>query len=294
MRIAVTGKSGQVALSLQRLAQEDPDLEVVPVGRPKLDLAVPASVASALQEASPDLIVSAAAYTAVDQAEDERELAYALNSAGAEAVAREAGRLGVPLIHLSTDYVFDGRKDGFYTEADTTRPRSVYGASKLEGEKQVQAVHPRAVILRTAWVYSPYGKNFVKTMLALAETRDEVNVVCDQWGCPTYALEIARGIKAAGQRIKEAGADAVAGTYHFTGSGQASWYDVTEEVFRCSSAYGGPVATVNAIQSSQFPTKAERPRNSRLDCSKFADVFGYRAPDWRLSVKEVVRELVGL
>lgn len=292
MRIAVTGKSGQVAKSLQRLAATDPELEVVLVGRPELDLLDPDSIGGALRKTKPDIIVSAAAYTAVDQAEDERDLAYAINAVGAEIVAREAERIGVPVIHLSTDYVFDGSKNGFYVEADATAPRSVYGATKLEGEKLVTSSHSSPVIIRTAWVYSPYGKNFVKTMLELARTRDELNVVCDQWGCPTSALEIARALYAVAIKIRDLGAERVTGTYHFAGTGEASWQSFAEHVFQCSGREGGPRAKVNAIDSSQFPTKAMRPQNSRLDCVKFTTTFQYKAPDWRQSVDDVVREIV--
>ena len=170
MRLAVTGKTGQIARALAQLDAID-DLTIIPVGRPELDLADPGTILSTLSNAHPDVVISAAAYTAVDQAESEHELAFATNATGAGAVAETANKLGVPVIHISTDYVFDGAKDGFYTEEDRTRPLSVYGASKLEGERLVALAAPDHVILRTAWVYSPFGKNFLKTMLHLAQTR---------------------------------------------------------------------------------------------------------------------------
>ncbi|TIU32042.1 MAG: dTDP-4-dehydrorhamnose reductase, partial [Mesorhizobium sp.] len=189
MRLVVTGRDGQVAASLLEAGQAAAGVEVIAIGRPQLDLARPDTVIEAIAAAKPDIVVSAAAYTAVDQAEDEPDLAFAVNAVGAGKVAQAASRLGVPVIHLSTDYVFDGTKDAAYVETDATAPRSVYGASKLAGEQAVASANPHHLILRTAWVYSPFGKNFVKTMLRLAADRDEIAVVADQWGNPTSALD---------------------------------------------------------------------------------------------------------
>ncbi|TIM17034.1 MAG: dTDP-4-dehydrorhamnose reductase, partial [Mesorhizobium sp.] len=185
MRLVVTGRDGQVAASLLEAGPAAAGVEVIAIGRPQLDLARPDTVIEAIAAAKPDIVVSAAAYTAVDQAEDEPDLAFAVNAVGAGKVAQAASRLGVPVIHLSTDYVFDGTKDAAYVETDATAPRSVYGASKLAGEQAVASANPHHLILRTAWVYSPFGKNFVKTMLRLAADRDEIAVVADQWGNPT-------------------------------------------------------------------------------------------------------------
>ena len=182
MRIVVTGREGQVARSLVERGTMCDGVEVITVARPQLDLTRPETIMVALAAARPDIVVSAAAYTAVDQAEDEPELARAINAVGAGAVAEAAAKLGVPVIHLSTDYVFDGRSERPYTEGDLPAPQSVYGATKLAGEKAVAEANPHHLILRTAWVYSPFGKNFVKTMLRLAAERDEIAVVADQWG----------------------------------------------------------------------------------------------------------------
>ncbi|WP_265519165.1 dTDP-4-dehydrorhamnose reductase [Nitratireductor luteus] len=291
MRIVVTGSQGQVVQSLLERAKERPDIEVVTIARPVLDLARPETVAPALEAARPDLVVSAAAYTAVDQAEDEPELAFAINAKGAGAVAEAAASLDVPVIHLSTDYVFDGAKEGPYREEDAPAPKSVYGASKLAGEEAVAAANPRHFILRTAWVYSPFGKNFVKTMLRLAEARDEVSVVDDQTGNPTSALDIADGILAVVER--QASGSGPFGCYHLTASGSASWYDVARRVFEVSSVCGGPTAEVRAISTAEFPTKAKRPRNSQLDSSRFVSNFRYCAPEWHQSTKAVVQRLIG-
>ncbi|WP_159588044.1 dTDP-4-dehydrorhamnose reductase [Chelativorans xinjiangense] len=291
MRIVVTGSQGQVVQSLLERAQGRPDIDVATVGRPVLDLAHSETVAPALEAARPDLVVSAAAYTAVDQAEDEPERAFAINAKGAGAVAEAAAALGVPVIHLSTDYVFDGTKEGPYLEEDAPAPKSVYGASKLAGEEAVAAANPRHFILRTAWVYSPFGKNFVKTMLKLAETRDEVSVVADQAGNPTSALDIADGILAVVER--QASHSGAFGCYHLAASGSASWYDVARRVFEVSRACGGPTAEVRAITTAEFPTKAKRPHNSQLDSSRFVSNFGYCAPEWHQSTKAVIHRLIG-
>lgn len=292
MRIVVTGRDGQVARCLIE-RQRAHGHEVVPLGRPQLDLAGPAdAMRAALAASAPELIVSAAAYTAVDRAESEEELAYAVNARGAGAVAAAARELGVPLIHLSTDYVFDGSKTAPYVEDDPTCPQTVYGASKLAGEEAVLANHKDAVILRTAWVYSPFGANFVKTMLRLADTRDEIGVVADQQGNPTSALDIADGILAIASALKRSPGPDLRGIFHMTGTGEASWADFAELVFAESRRHGGPSADVRRIATSDFPAPAKRPANSRLDCSRLAHAYGVSLPSWQDSVAQVVARLV--
>ncbi|MDX8470260.1 dTDP-4-dehydrorhamnose reductase [Mesorhizobium sp. VK23B] len=289
MRLAVTGHEGQVAASLIERGRDD--VEVVAVGRPALDLARPETIFAALEAARPDIVVSAAAYTAVDQAEDEKDLAFAINAAGAGKVAEAAARLGVPVIQLSTDYVFDGSKDGAYVETDATAPLGVYGASKLAGEEAVAAANPRHLILRTAWVYSPFGRNFVKTMLRLAAERHEISVVADQWGNPTSALDIADAILHAAAILRDDKSFAASGVYHLAGSGETNWSGFARHVLDASRAFGGPHASVRDIATADYPTKAKRPANSRLSSAKFADVFGWRSPEWRAAAEEVVRRL---
>lgn len=291
MRLVVTGRDGQVVKSLVERAGALPGFEVIAVGRPELDLAKPETIAPALAAARPDLVVSAAAYTAVDQAEDEPDLAFAINGAGAGHVASAAASLGAPVIHLSTDYVFDGSGQGAYTEADEPRPRSVYGASKLAGEQAVAQANPRHLILRTAWVYSPFGRNFVKTVLKLAAERDEIAVVADQWGNPTSALNLADGILEASTKLRDA-SFASFGVHHLAGSGETNWSDFAGHILRTSRALGGPHARVRGIATADYPTKAQRPVNSRLSTEKFEATFGWTAPDWRKSTEEVVRRLV--
>ncbi len=290
MRIAVTGREGQVAQSLAERAGTAH--EVVLVGRPALDLANAATVLPALAEARPDLIVSAAAYTAVDQAEDEPDLANAVNGSGAGAVAAAAARLGVPVVHLSTDYVFDGAKDGDYVETDPTGPIGAYGASKLAGELAVAAATPHHAILRTAWVYSPFGKNFVRTMLRVAETREELTVVADQHGNPTSALDIADAILHAAPQLVSGRSD-VFGVFHLAGTGTTSWAGFARRIFATSAAAGGPSARVRDIVTADYPTRARRPANSRLSSAKFSQTFGWTAPAWQDSTDIVVRRLIG-
>jgi dTDP-4-dehydrorhamnose reductase len=291
MRIAVTGRSGQIVRSLIERGTAVGH-EVIALARPALDLSVLESIAPALEAAAPDLIVSAAAYTAVDRAESECEQAFAVNGAGAGAVAQAARELDVPLIHISTDYVFDGMLDRPYAESDPTGPTSLYGASKLAGEQAVLAAHgDNSAILRVAWVYSPFGANFVKTMLRLAVERDEVGVVADQIGNPTSALDIADGVLRVAENLAEDGAPALRGLFHMTAGGEASWADFAEAIFAASAAQGGPSATVRRIGTADYPTPARRPANSRLDSSRIAGAHGVVLPPWRHALEEAVTRL---
>lgn len=290
MRIAVTGLAGQVATSLVERGAVFGH-EVVAIGRPVLDLANPPSVARAVESTGPDVIVSAAAYTAVDKAENESDLAYAINSAGAGAVAAAAKTLGVPIIHISTDYVFDGALDRPYVESDLPRPTGVYGASKLAGEQAVLAAHDNSAVLRVAWVYSPHGSNFVKTMLRLATDRDEVSVVADQIGNPTSALAIADGIINVASNLVSDSDRSFRGLFHMTASGEARWADFAEAIFAASAARGGPSARVHKIGTVDYPTPAMRPANSRLNCERIAGVHGVILPDWRVSLDDTMDRL---
>jgi len=292
VRLVVTGRDGQVASSLPEAGKARDGIEVAAVGRPTLDLARPDTVFDAIAAARPDVVVSAAAYTAVDQAEDQPELAFAVNAVGAGKVAEAAARLGVPVIHLSTDYVFDGSKDGAYVETDTTAPLGVYGASKLAGEQAVAALNPRHLILRTAWVYSPFGKNFVKTMLRLAGDRDEIAVVADQWGNPTSALDIADAILHAAAMLRDDKAFDGYGIYHLAGTGETNWSGFARHILDTSARYGGPTARVRDIATVDYPTKARRPANSRLSTAKFAAAFASTVPDWRQSTGLVVHGIL--
>ena len=292
MKILVTGREGQVARSLAERAAGHPAIEFVAAGRPELDLLNPETVMSAIAAARPDIVVSAAAYTAVDQAEDEPECARAINVLGAGMVAAAAASVGAAVIHLSTDYVFSGAQEGEYRETDRPDSQGAYGRTKLEGEQAVAAANPRHVILRTAWAYSPFGRNFVKTMLGLAGQRDSIRVVADQWGNPTSALDIADGVLRIAEAIESEDRADRYGIFHLAGAGSTNWSGLARQVFAESRLLGGPVARVEEIATEDYPTRARRPRNSRLCCEKLWHAYGWRAPDWRVSCRAVVERLV--
>jgi dTDP-4-dehydrorhamnose reductase len=290
MRILVTGAQGQVVSSMLERAPEG--VEVVAIGRPRLDLADPGSIADAFDAAVADVVVNAAAYTAVDKAEAEEALATRINGDAAGLVAEAARGLGAPVIQLSTDYVFDGSLDRPYREEDPTAPIGAYGRSKLAGEEAAADANPRCCILRTAWVYSPFGANFVKTMLRLGETRSEVRVVADQLGSPTSALDIADAIFEIARQLVEEPAPEKYGVFHMTGAGEAMWAEFAEAVFTEAHAHGRPAVKVIPITTAEYPTPAKRPANSRLDGGRLARDYGVTLPHWRDSIKPVVARLL--
>jgi dTDP-4-dehydrorhamnose reductase len=290
IRLAVTGLKGQLVTSLASAAHAYPAVQVVCLGRPDLDLENPDTIVAAIASAKPDLVVNAAAYTQVDKAEQEEELAFRINGEGAGAVAAAAGALGVPLIHLSTDYVYPGDKPVAYVESDRVGPLGAYGRSKLAGEQAVRAAHPKPLILRTSWVYSPYGANFVKTMLRIGATRDTVSVVDDQWGNPTSAPDLAEAILRLAPELAASGGEA--GLYHLSGEGEVTWCGFAREIFKVSAALGGPNPQVKAIATSEYPTPARRPANSRLSTAAFKARFGFTLPPWQEATRRTVRQLL--
>lgn len=290
-RMVVTGRKGQVVRSLLERGALNDRFDVVALGRPELDLHDLDGIDTALRQARPDVIVSAAAYTAVDRAETEEIEAHVINAVAPGRIAKAAADLGVPVIHLSTDYVFDGEKPGPYLETDPVRPTSAYGRTKLAGERAVAEAMDNHVILRTAWVYSPFGRNFLKTMLQLAESRDRIDVVDDQVGNPTSALDMADGILVIAGNLLDSDAACFRGIFHMAGWGLASWADFASEIFAVSSRHGGQAAFVERIPSSAFPTSAQRPANSQLDCGKLKWAHGIRLDDWRQAVAETVARL---
>ncbi|QFU18212.1 dTDP-4-dehydrorhamnose reductase [Microvirga thermotolerans] len=292
MRILVVGREGQVARALEERAQYH-GADVVLLGRPALDLLVPEMVVDTLSRMGGDLIVNAAAYTAVDQAEQEPELARAINAFGAGTVAHAAALIGVPVVQISTDYVFDGSAPVPYREDAHPNPIGAYGMSKLLGERAVAERTEDHVILRTAWVYSPFGKNFVKTMLRLAQERDEISVVEDQVGSPTSALDLADGILRVSRELLEHPGEArLRGIFHMTGSGSASWAEFAEAIFTCSSRLGGPTARVRRITTAEYPTPARRPLQSQLDNRRLNEAYGIALPHWRASLDLCVSRLL--
>lgn len=291
MRLAVTGIQGQLVTSLiERGAASG--VEVIPMGRPTLDLSRPETVVDALRDVACDAIISAAAYTAVDKAESEPKLAMAVNGQGAGAVAQAASIKGVPVLHLSTDYVFDGMQPGAYREDDPVGPAGSYGRSKLAGERAVADACTDHAILRTAWVYSPFGANFVKTMLRLAADRDSISVVADQRGNPSNALDLAEATLLIARNLVESRDDSLRGVFHMTAQGEASWAEFAAEIFAQSAKLGGPVAQVVPITTAEYPTPARRPANSVLDCTRLARHHGITLPHWRDSLPAVIARLL--
>jgi dTDP-4-dehydrorhamnose reductase len=290
MRIAVTGSKGQVATSLIERAGDD--IEIVTLSRPAFSLEDRQSALVAIESLRPDIVINAAAYTAVDKAEAEEVQAIRVNGDGAGHVAEAAAKAGVPLLHLSTDYVFDGALDRPYREDDPTGPTGAYGRSKLIGEQRVAERCPNSAILRTAWVYSPFGANFVRTMLRLNETREEAGVVADQRGNPTSALDIADALLAIAKRLQADDSPALRGVFHMTGSGEATWADVAETVFKIAHARGRQMTRVKRIATADYPTPARRPANSRLDNGKLRRVYGLALPEWRDSLNACCSRLI--
>lgn len=293
-RYLITGRDGQVVQSLLARCnkEENAAIELIAVGRPVLDLSQPTTIKSAIDDINPDLIISAAAYTAVDQAENDEDTAKLVNGKGPLALAQAADSRHIPIIHLSTDYVFDGTKTTPYVEEDSVAPLGAYGRSKLEGERYLLNTSDNVAILRTAWVYSPYGKNFVKTMLRVAETKERISIVDDQVGNPTSALDIADAILSVASNLLSDKAPQLRGVFHMTGRGEASWADFAEEIFNISQKEAGPSAVVQRIATKDYPTPTKRPLNSRLNNEKLVSVHGVRLPDWRHSTYDVVPHLV--
>lgn len=289
MQVLVTGGQGQLARALSEAARGRAGMTLVALGRLALDLLDGDAIERALGERQPDVLVNCAAYTAVDRAESEPERVFAVNAAAAGALASAAHRVGIPIVHISTDYVFDGAKGARYTEQDAPNPQTVYGRSKLEGEQRVALANPRHLILRTAWIHGPFGQNFVRTILRLASERPEIGVVADQHGCPTYACDLAAAIlDLLAARLDRTSA----GVYHVAGSGEATWHDVAERVIAAAVGHGLRPVPIRPITSEQYPALARRPADSRLDCEKLHRDFGVRLPAWPQGVERCVERLL--
>ena len=290
LRIFVAGKSGQVAQSLLAAATDDVTLELF--GRPDFDITDRQSITASIEAFSPDIVINAAAYTAVDQAEDEREAAFAVNAEGPRFLAEVTAERSIPIIHLSTDYVFDGSASTPYRVHDQTAPLGVYGESKYAGEVAVASSNPKHIIARTAWVYGTFGKNFLKTMLRVAGSNDTLRVVSDQRGAPTSSHAIAEMLLAIAGQVAEQGDGAPFGLYHLVAEGETNWADFASAIFQASAEHGGPVADVEAITTAEYPTKAKRPQYSVLDTSRLQEAFGLQLSDWREPVNAIVEHVL--
>lgn len=289
MNILVFGHTGQVATELAAAGDKGFDLvdEVTCLNRDLVDLTDPQACAEAIIQRKPDAVINAAAYTAVDRAEEEEDLAGVINGAAPGAMAQACAKLGIPFVHISTDYVFAGNGTDPWTPDHPTAPLGAYGRTKLAGEEAVRAAGGSYAILRTSWVFSAHGNNFLKTMLRLGETRDKLTIVADQIGGPTPAQAIAEACLTMATGL--VGHGDKAGTYHFSGAPDASWADFAREIFRVA----GIDCAVEDIPTSAYPTPASRPLNSRMDCSALELAFGIPRPDWRAATAEAVKVLRG-
>ena len=290
--ILITGGSGQLGNALADLAAER-RLAFKSVSRPEFDFEDPASIDACFAAAKPDLVINAAAYTAVDAAETHVEAATAGNHTGPLRLAQLCEAAGIPFIHVSTDYVFDGAKGAPYVETDPTGPTGVYGATKRDGEEAIMATHAKAIILRTAWVYAAHGKNFARTMLGAGRKLPKLRVVADQHGTPTAAPDLARAILDIALKLKTSGwQEGYKGIYHATGTGETSWHGFATRIFEAAAALGQPAPALEAITTADWPTPARRPADSRLDCTKLTQVFGVSLPEWTLSLPPIVAKLL--
>ncbi|WP_213272788.1 dTDP-4-dehydrorhamnose reductase [Hyphomonas sp.] len=285
--ILVIGRNGQLALSIAALGRPDTNC----VGRPEADLADPAKLAELIARMKPRLVLNAGGFTKVDPAESQTEEAFILNRDGPAHLARLCAAADIPLIHVSTDCVFDGRKQTSYAPDDVPQPLSAYGRSKRAGEEAVAVNCRKHLVVRVSWVFSEHADNFVRTMLRLAGQRDAVLVVSDQIGYPTYCPDLAAGLLAMADQVLAPGFDEW-GTYHLAGREEIDRASMAEAIFAQSRAMGGPSAQVMPVLTRDFPTPADRPLNARLDSGKAAEVFGLRLPDWRAGLQKSVRVLV--
>ena len=291
--LLVFGGAGQVGRAFAEIAPPE-GWSVTALGHAEADVTDPASVEEALKRYRPAAVVNAAAYTAVDKAESEPDVCMRINCDGAGILARAAAAANVPLLHISTDYVFDGSKDGPWTEYDPVHPLSAYGAAKEAGERAVRENHPGHVILRTSWVFGVHGNNFVKTMLKLAETRDELSIVADQHGRPTDAADLARALFAIAARIKRSRPRDAYGTFHFAGSRATTWYGFAERIFEEAMRRGARVPQhIIPIPTSGYPTPAKRPVNSVLDCSRIGAIYGIVPRPWSEGLAHCLDRLIG-
>jgi len=285
VRVLIIGKTGQVARELAR-QEWSAHFNVTQLGREQCDLSGIASIVRIVEAHTPDIVINAAAHTAVDRAESESELATLVNGRAPGELARICAKIGAALIHLSTDYVFDGTKHGAYVENDPVNPLSVYGRTKEAGEAAIRAAHDKHIIVRTSWVFSAHGENFVKTMLRLAATQPELRVVADQHGAPTAARDIARALATIAEAI--AVGKAQWGTFHFTSAEPTTWHGFAEAIV---AGLGPTRPKVTPITTAERPTPARRPANSVLDCGRIRQAYGLPQPSWRAALAEVLAEL---
>jgi len=292
MRVLIAGWHGQVARALIEQAPSMPEIKALAAGRPALDVRDPRSIERAFADLSPSIVINTAAYTAVDAAEREADAAFALNRDGARLLAQAAARRKVPILHLSTHYVFDGRKSTPYDEADLPAPETVYGASKRAGEIAVGEANPRHVILRTGWVMGALGRNFATRIVASVAEGKPLRVVADQHGNPTFAPDLAAAVLALAHRIASEGEDTPWGIYHVAARGATSWHGLACELVACAARNGHPWVPVEPVATEDAADAARRPRNSELDCTRLEQTFALRLPPWQESAAACVAAIL--
>jgi dTDP-4-dehydrorhamnose reductase len=294
MKILVTGKNGQVGHELQRSLA--PLGEVVAVDVEDCDLTDTAAIVALVEKVKPDLIVNPAAYTAVDKAESETEIACAINAIAPKVLAAQANLLHIPIIHYSTDYIFDGTKDGIYVEDDPANPQSIYGKTKWLGEKNVRSMCPQHVILRTSWVFGAHGGNFLKTILKLAQERNELKIIADQFGAPTSARLLADSTAEIAKQLLGGESKQLAGTYHLVASGETTWHGYASKIVELVNQMGVKTKAqsmdIKPIPTEAYPLPAPRPKNSRLSTDKIKKSFGIDIPDWSIEVEQVLKQVI--
>ena len=293
MKILLTGKNGQVGFELNKKLSTLG--EVIAPDQEKFDLVNLNSIKNFIDQTKPDIIINTAAYTAVDKAESEHDLAYKINMKAPEVLATKASELGIPLIHFSTDYVFDGKKEEAYIETDLTNPQSIYGKTKCEGEEKIRK-HSKHIILRTSWVFGSHGNNFLKTILKLIQDKDSLFIVEDQWGSPTSSLTLAHTTFKIVDMIFKNKNFKDYGTYHVTNEGETNWYRyasfISSEVMKLDLKVKCTPDQIHSVLTSEYPTPAKRPLNSRLNCEKIKKNFMLELPHWELEVKKVLKEII--
>jgi len=291
MKLLITGSNGQLGWELCRQGK-DRGFSTVPLDIPEFDITDEASVRKVFLEAGPDLVINAAAYTAVDKAESDQEMAFSVNSDGPYYIASACNEKKIPLIHISTDYVFDGCKDGPYDNTDQVCPIGIYGKSKSEGEERVRHILREHIIVRTAWLCGVHGNNFVKTMLKLGREREEIRVVADQYGCPTFAADLAGALLTIASKIDNGQRNSW-GTYHYCGTGSTTWFGFASKIFETAGTYEEfKVKKVIPIKTSEYPTAATRPSNSVMDCSSLGQEFNICPPHWEDSLSCMLEALL--
>ena len=287
MKLLVIGENGQLGWEVYRKGKKQ-GIDVLGLDLPEFDVTEPSNVKKAVHQAGVSLVINASAYTAVDTAESEPELAFAVNRDGPSYLAASCAEIGIPLIHISTDYVFDGNKKGLYLETEPVSPLGIYGKSKAAGETEIRNNLKEHIIIRTAWLYGLHGNNFVKTMLGLGKEKEALSVVADQYGCPTYAADLADAILTIATQISEH-RDVIWGTYHYCGKGVTTWHGFAQAIFDLANQYDTfQVKKVVPITTSEYPTPAKRPANSGMDCSLITKNFGISLRPWQESLADMV------